>query len=194
MRVRGMTSPPSSTTRPSAYRGVLSGRRQQLWTELFPQAEAAGFPPFLTEVKASSPLNASPYVTSLEDLRAGRALPARREQVRRLVDYLTMLAAHGVQCDFMVLGGSLLDASRTPRDIDALFLYRARDGFDTAGLRDLQIAAEKFRIDARLAPIDGDMLPALKITLFMAMLYSTDRSGSLARGVVLVDCRGGGDD
>jgi len=163
------------------------------WTETlesaFRAAEAAGFPPFLEGPHRSTAFNASPYSVTLAALAAGQALAGRRVWIDRLIAVLDRLPQSGAEAQFVLLGGSLLDAGADPKDLDCVIFYRSATSAPLGDLAALQARACAEGVDARLMPSDGDPLVFARALLFYGMLYSASRDLRLRRGVVLVDCR-----
>ena len=163
------------------------------WAGYFDAACEVGLPAFFSPEWASTPFNSSPYVVSYGHLRiVGRSWPGRGD----LLDALDTALAHskqaGIAVDAILVGGSFTAlANLAPKDVDSVWLYRAKEGaVDAAQLRGLQSSFKIQGIDARFIPIDGDPLVLLKAVSFFSLLFSK-REGSVCieRGLLLVDCR-----
>jgi hypothetical protein len=155
-------------------------------------AERMSFPPFVGPERESTPLNASPYVAHLDDLREGAFLSARGALTREFCTALEQLPGFGVRAVAALLGGSAIGPKPDPGDLDCVVFYEALAGAspDATRLRDFLRRCKARRLDMRAVPIDGDPILMLKTVSFFSMLYSKNE-GSLAivRGLVLIDCR-----
>jgi hypothetical protein len=156
----------------------------------YEEAERRDFPPFILPDGKSTPLNATPYVTTLGALRAGRALAKRRTLIDALIMALAELAARGVEPVAARRGGSAIGPKAHPADLDCVIFYRARDAVPDLGwLPGFQRDAKSRALDMRLVPIDSDPLMVIKYTSFFSTLYAkSSESLTLVRGLVLVDC------
>jgi hypothetical protein len=156
----------------------------------FQEAEARDFPPFLTAERQSTPVNATPYVVSLSDLVAGRALARRKRFVAELAATVEALKGLGAEGVAALLGGSAIGPKPEPGDLDCALFYRWVEGRPVAAaLATLQAAAKARGLDLRLLPLDGDPLLLIKTVSFFSMLYSKNEGErTIIRGLVLVDC------
>lgn len=161
---------------------------------LFLDAQSRDFPPFLTPERQSTPLNASPYLTTLESLRSGVALPTRAKLVRKLIAQLDALYTVGIDALFVLIGGSAIGPKPSPSDMDCVIFYELAEGaaaprFEIKLLQ-IQREAKSAGLDLRFMPADGDPLILARTLLFYGMLYSKSEGSLLIeRGLVLVDCR-----
>jgi hypothetical protein len=164
---------------------------EQVLRESRQAAEALFFPPFIGGERESTPLNASPYVAHLDDLREGRFLSIRGALVREFTAALEGLPAHGIHAVASLLGGSAIGPKPNPGDLDCVVFYEAANGAaPTGNLQSLLTRSKARGIDMRLIPIDGDIVLLLKTVSYFSMLYSKN-AGSLeiVRGLALIDCR-----
>ena len=155
-------------------------------------AEALAFPPFVGPERESTPLNASPYVARLDDLREGRFLSNREAFVRQFVAVVDELPLFGVRAVAALLGGSAIGPKPDPGDLDAVIFYESVGGQapDAGGLRAHIKSCKARGLDLRVMPIDGDPVITLKTVSFFTMLYSKNEgSMTIVRGLVLIDCR-----
>ncbi len=166
----------------------------------FDEATRNGFPAFLTPVAESSPVNATPYLTSYADFRAAAAKwPGRGGLVARLEQVRAESERHNVIIDAMLIGGSFTELAKpAPGDVDCLMLYRqARPGraVEAKGLTDLQRRVKAERVDVRFLPLDSDPLALVKALCYFTILYSKDKHAvdqadvRVVRGLLLLDCR-----
>lgn len=155
-------------------------------------AEALAFPPFVGPERESTPLNASPYVARLADLREGRFLSGREAFVRQFVAAVDVFPTFGVRAVAALLGGSAIGPKPDPGDLDAVVFYESVPGEtpDASRLRAYLKSCKARRLDLRALPIDGDPILTLKTVSFFSMLYSKNEgSMMIVRGLVLIDCR-----
>jgi hypothetical protein len=178
-------------------RGASNGRHGfgpsagQLLQDCFKHAAERGFPAFLGPVSGSTPLNATPYVTSLSDVRSGAALPHRSDLMQGLVAAVDEMRAHGIEPLAVLIGGSVLDAKAAARDLDCVIFYSRTADLELPAkwLKAAQCRWRDCRLDARLIPADASPLLLIKTVSFFTALYSQNKtSGPHARGLVLIDC------
>jgi hypothetical protein len=149
---------------------------------------AASFPAFAGSDRESSALNASPYVTDYETFLADLGQwPDRKELLSALEVAIGLLRERRVDPRFALVGGSVLNKSVAPKDIDVAFFFTTEIDRETVPLFDLQKRMKMMRIDARLVAYDADPILPLKAVGFFATLYS-NRCGADAerRGSVLL--------
>jgi hypothetical protein len=155
-------------------------------------AESLWFPPFVGPERESTPLNASPYVAHLADLRDGRFLSKRGPFVRQFTAAVDDFPGFGVRAVAALLGGSAIGPTADPSDLDAVIFYKSLEKRtpDAGGLLKYLKLCKARHLDLRAFPLDGDPIITLKAVSFFSMLYSK-REGSLMieRGLVLIDCR-----
>lgn len=137
----------------------------------------------------SNPVNAAPYVASFEQLSDVFASDVRRPMFESLRRALAELRSAGVQVRVVLIGGSLLDRERVPRDLDCVLFYARPDETAAMDLGRWQAKQRSLGLDARLIPIDVDPLIVLKSAIYFGLLYSQRKQPGLPpRGMVLVDC------
>lgn len=158
----------------------------------FDRASAGGFPVFLEPEKLSTPLNATPYVTSYRRFKeTARHWPGRADLVQRMDECLAK-AAELTEVQAILIGGSFVDLrNASPKDIDSLWLYRSR-GKESVAVRDVKGLQREFKrvaIDARFIPTDADFIALLKAVSFFSIFYSKRKGDSnVCRGLILLDC------
>src|ERR1700754_776808 len=177
---------------------ALFARLQNTWRSHLHAAWSNGFPLVTGTIAESSPSNASPYVAALEEVFARLAgLPGRAYVRQPLMDLLHDLYEAGYVVDFMLAGGSFFDLENSsPKDFDALCLYRARPNVTQranvlAGARARRLAK---KMDLRFAAIEGELLIYLKALSYFSILYSQQKptyKGAHRPGLLLIDTRPG---
>lgn len=166
----------------------------------FDEAEALGFPVFLTSSAKSSPVNATPYLASWSAFRAAAAGWAGRERlVRALERLLGEAAGLGAAVDFILIGGSFTEiAGPAPNDLDCVLFHRRRDPrgrIDVQALAALERSGKAEGADARFVALDGDPAVLLKSVSYYSILYSNDKHREaelgvrVVRALLLIDCR-----
>jgi len=175
-----------------------SARFEDLAGAWFSQAVELGFPPFLTEIAHSTPINAAPYLARYRDfIRIAARWPGREALAAALDHLLHASETHGVAVDAILLGGSFTDRGNpAPRDVDCLLLYRQRGAgapVDATALAGLRKSAKPTGVDVRFLPLDTDPVPLVKSLCYFTILFcqakveGADARGG--RGLVLLDCR-----
>jgi hypothetical protein len=154
----------------------------------YQRARECGFPAFVQSIDESTPLNATPYVVSLRQFVAGDWPAGRRALLDALLATIARLPQHGARAEIVLVGGSFLDASRSPRDLDAALFY-SRCGDAPPDLAQLQDELRASCLDLRLLPLDIAPVMVLKMALYFGVLYTRGREAQpQLRGLVLVDC------
>lgn len=150
-------------------------------------AVAQGVPAFIdANVPASSPAHGAPFRIDDENLRHLFATnPARTRLVENLQATRTALGQYA-DVHAVLIGGSLVRPSiESPRDVDAVFFYAIRAGADPdkAVPEMAQIASEAklLGIDLRLVPVDTNPVDLVKAACYFALLFASERGGSIAR-------------
>jgi hypothetical protein len=106
----------------------------------------------------------------------------RHYLVDRLRLFIKTLSQCNVVIEIAILGGSFVSRKDDPKDIDALLIYRASDGFDPSRLASL--AASRINdLDVRLVPSDAGLVPLLKASLFYSVLFQGRKGGE---GAIMV--------
>lgn len=165
---------------------------QKILKQSFRKAEELDFPTFVTPERQSTPLNATPYVGHLHDVRNGRILTKRRELLAQLIAAVDELREAGIRPIAALLGGSAIGPKPDPSDLDCVLFYEIPSEPAVAvDLAQFQWRYKARRLDLRLIPADGDPLLLIKATSFFTTLYLTEGADQyeIVRGLVLLDCR-----
>lgn len=156
----------------------------------FQIASDNGLPLFQPTVQGSNPINSSPYVIEFADFSEEFGRSAQRALlISRLDALIAELRRDGIETTACLIGGSMIDRDREPRDLDCAVFYRAAETVSSVGLRLSEIGKQQLAegIDARFVPVDSDPLIIIKMTSYFTSLYGASRHGSERRlGHVLV--------
>lgn len=156
------------------------------------KAEKLFFPPFTGPVSESTPLNASPYLANLRDLREGAFLSTRRILVDKFIAAIEQLSDYAVTPIAALLGGSAIGPKPQPKDLDCIVFYESTGGalLRSDGLQVFQKRWKLCGVDMRVIPADSDPILLIKTVSFFTTLYSKNPGELMAvRGLVLIDCR-----
>jgi hypothetical protein len=167
----------------------------------FDEAEALGFPVFLTASGRSSPVDSTPYLASWPRFReAALGWPGRAALVEALERVRAGAEALGALIDFILVGGSFTEIGKpAPNDLDCVLFYRRRDlsaRLDLQALASLERRGKAEGADARFVALDGDPAMLLKSVSYYSILYSNDKHREaelgprVVRALLLLDCRG----
>lgn len=167
----------------------------------FDEAEALGFPVFLTSSGKSSPVNATPYLASWARFREAVAgWPGRERLVEALERVLGEARVLGAAVEFILIGGSFTEIDKpAPGDLDCVLFYRRRDPsarVDVQALAAVERSGKSEGADARFVALDGDPAVLLKSVSYYSLLYSNDKHREaelgvrVVRALFLLDCRG----
>jgi hypothetical protein len=170
----------------------VGGEIGEIMRMAFAEAQRLNFPQFVGPEGASTPINATPYVVSLNDLRQKSALKHRGRLMALLVKCIEDLRELGVDPVAALLGGSAIGPKANPSDLDCVIFYEARrDGIrDFSWMARFQMASKAEGLDLRLIPLDGDPILLIKAISFFSTLYVKNAGDNkIIRGLVLVDCR-----
>lgn len=152
-------------------------------------ARSLGFPAFPEGVQASTPINATPFLIDIDGLVLLSQDPWRIELIQRLLSLIDETRGLGVSPLAALIGGSFLDSSCVPHDLDCVIFYEngQRSSHELARLQ------KKWRtdcIDVRFIPYDRDPIILLKAAVYFGALYSSTRSGnSRSKAALLLDVR-----
>lgn len=166
----------------------------------FEEAAGKGFPAFLTPVAESSPINATPYLSSYASFRGAAAKwPGRSALLDRLEQVRAASERHGVKIEAILIGGSFTELVKpAPADIDCIMFYRRAHPGETVqakGLAELRRHAKRRHVDVRFLPLDADPLALVKSLCYFTILFSKDKHATdqtdvrVVRGLLLLDCR-----
>lgn len=170
--------------------GLGANGRMWLNDTLFAKAKERGFPAFLDGDRRSTPLNATPYIASLDELDVRDGSEKRSILLRNLRIGLMELEEIGLHALAILIGGSFLDQRKDPGDLDCIVFYATGLEPNLTVGSDWQIKQRARGIDARLVPLDSDPIVLLKSALFFGALYSRPTGEhESTRGLVLVDCQ-----
>lgn len=163
----------------------------------FDDALAAGLPAFQMHPRASTPMNATPYMMRYARFRStARDWPGRSPFLDELDEVLAVARELAISVDMILLGGSFTELEKPViGDVDCLLFYRqatpATD-FDAKALGYLQRNAKERGVDCRFVPLDGDPLVLIKLTSYFTILYSKHKDRhEIVRSLLLLDCRDG---
>ena len=106
----------------------------------------------------------------------------RSDLVSKLRRFMGALGTCYINIETVLLGGSFVSKKDDPKDIDALIVYRAVDGFDAPLLRSLASTAPNGG-DCRLVPSDTGTIALLKATIFYSILFQGRKGGE---GAIMV--------
>ena len=135
---------------------------------------------FQPDVQGSNPLNSSPYLVDFARFRDAFGRSTRRALlVERLQTMLTELEVSGIEIIALLIGGSMVERSREPRDIDCAAFYRCSGPAGDVGVRLAGTARQYLAVgvDVRFVPVDSDPLILIKMTSYFTSLYSATRDG-----------------
>lgn len=156
----------------------------------FQMAAESNLPLFQPDVQGSNPLNSSPYLVDFASFRdAFGQSPRRTKLVDQLQSMVAELRTGGIEIIACMIGGSMVDRGREPRDIDCIAFYRCLGNPAEAGARLAQTARQRhpLGVDVRFVPVDSDPLILIKMTSYFTSLYSASRDGREPRfGQLLV--------
>jgi hypothetical protein len=163
-----------------------------IFTEFYEVGLSKGFPAFFDDQNHSTPLNAAPYVTDLNELLNSLGTNQhRRRLAKELLSALEIAKSGNFIFIHAIFGGTFIDkAVSRPNDIDCAFFYKCRTNASQCDFTKLQISqdqAKNSNIDIRYFPIDADPILAIKAAIFFGILYSCDKIDPVIRkGCVLV--------
>lgn len=153
----------------------------------------AGMPIFLTDARASTPLDASPYYTTYEYfLETVSSWSTRQPLVDALNFTIEEIEDHDLSVVAILIGGSFtqMDVSDV-NDIDCVIFYKwGKDTGDGQSrvLTALQKRAKIRKIDARLVPIDGNPIVLIKLISYFTIIYSKSKhSDEIVRPLLLLE-------
>jgi hypothetical protein len=156
------------------------------------KAEVLHFPAFIGPVQQSNPLNASPYIAHIQDLRDGILLHNRKELVAKFVTAIGELRDYAVTPIAALVGGSVLGSKPQPKDLDCVIYYTSTKGPTSRddGLASFLKRWKAEGLDMRAIAADGDPLIFIKTVSFFTSLYSINPGNPASmRGLLLIDCR-----
>jgi hypothetical protein len=158
--------------------------------DTFQKAENLGFPQFLNDIDKSTPLNSGPYLIFLSDIRSGSVLKPRSYWMKKLTDTVDSLKAIGLTAKFVIIGGSVLEYSRQPNDLDCAIFYTSQFPPNIDAICKLQSSWKKDSVDLRLIPSDGSQALVAKSAIFFSNLYAQSKLKlpKPTHSVVIVDC------
>ncbi|MGK6356622.1 DUF6932 family protein [Sphingomonas sp. DT-207] len=159
--------------------------------EWYLRAENLQFPMFVGPERESTPLNATPYVAHIRQVREGAILLKRSALLRQLIAAVDDLRASSVQPIAALLGGSAIGPKPDPSDLDCVIFYELPEQKDQArGFGAFQRHFKSHGLDLRLIPADGDPVLFIKAVSFFSALYAKNAGDDrIVRGLVLLDCR-----
>lgn len=161
----------------------------------FLEALKHGLPPYPKGVRASTPIDATPYLIEFPTFMQAEWSPKRKKLAGELAAMIRELASKEIMVHVVLVGGSFISLDKEPKDLDCVLFYSRDDGLgnDLASAETSRMPA----IDARLVPIEVEPALVIKIAIFFALLYSRTReSAEISRAPLLlrvdeVDRKGG---
>ena len=142
---------------------------------------------FTTPIEKATPVNSSPYVLSLPDFVRQFAAPGiRAALLDRLGRTLDAMGRAGCPARYLLVGGSFINQTAEPRDLDLVVFYQRVPGAGDAGtfLLNLRDSLSKERlIDARFVALDGDPLWVIKLSAYFHALYQQAPPGVVSEGM-----------
>ena len=152
----------------------------------------AGLPQYILPVSASTPSNASPWLTDTAGFQCAFGDSALRKQLLAALTRALADLAQVVDVQCCLVGGSFVDVANTaPNDLDIVVFYQARAEVRIEPGRALQRLTRKFlleQIDMRFVPCDAGPWLLVKLASYFTMLYQSRRPGTEDRshGLVLL--------
>lgn len=167
------------------------GLRDQL-TRHLEHALNYGLPPFATPELHATPMNSTPYVCSLSQLKeVFSKCRRRRALVETLCSALDDVRSSYITPRALLIGGSVNDvAVAYPNDLDVVVFYEADDlGPNVRMLDSIRETLHLDGVDTRFFPIDVNPILLMKFVSFFSVLFSKGghESAPLTRGLLLVD-------
>ena len=162
------------------------------------KAKSAPRPPvFLEPIAQACTENSSPYLDDFSQFEARfRDSGKRARLLDRLKELLAELRTHSIEPEAMLVGGSFVDLSVEPGDVDALIVYSigkdADPGDATRFLGKLR-THPRDGLDVRFCPSDVGPVLLIKSVCFFHTLYMQTRDGRpLSKGsfLVVLTCSG----
>lgn len=142
----------------------------------FETAAIFGFPRFTRTIDQSTPENSSPYVVPWALLNLHSFDPRRRELLTALGSALSDLRSSAIAVDQIIIGGSFLNLSAVPRDLDAVLYYRCESARPD-GLTAWCARWKEKSLDLRMVPVDAGSDLLIRMTSYFTMLYCQSRVG-----------------
>lgn len=170
----------------SSTEATINGELANVLECCFGRASLLEYPAFTTAIAESTPLNAAPYLTTLDALENVMPGAPRKRMLKSLRNLLDDLERAGHFPRAVLVGGSFLRLSKVPKDLDCVVFYETH-GSPQHQLADLQKTGREQGLDVRLIPFDVDPIFVLKMGMYFGLLYSRSKSkGDEAHGCVIV--------
>ena len=151
-------------------------------------ARDGNLPYFPGGVRASTPLNAAPFLIDLARFRQDFGTGAVRSTLLGNLDMLLdALRAQTLTPLFLLVGGSFADVTRDPKDMDVVLYYASGEALPDGALKTLQKQAMKNGVDVRLMPYDSAPSFVAKTIGFFTLLYSQSRAPGVPSPILIVD-------
>lgn len=149
-------------------------------------------PPLLSPLHAPRLLPSSPHVVGMAAFRAAfGGTTARAALIDALEARLAEVASAGARVECVLVGGSFVDPTREPNDVDGLVVYSVGMGriFDERLAVALDRSCEG--LDLRFVASDADPILLVKMIAFFTTLYTGfEKEGCLRRAAVLLSMDG----
>ncbi|UMZ09507.1 hypothetical protein I9018_18395 [Pseudomonas sp. MPFS] len=169
---------------------MASSTLDSILLQHYNKARSVDFPAFIDNKATSTPLNSAPYITHLSEFSKELLDPVRHSFRAQLIAAIDELRESGILVEIVLIGGSFLDTTVTPGDLDCVLFYSVEDEQFTLDLQQWQLKVKDEHLDARLIPVDTNPLFTLKAALFFAVLYTQRKTpGGLPTGLILIDCK-----
>ncbi|MCF5141570.1 hypothetical protein FEM54_24800 [Pseudomonas edaphica] len=161
-----------------------------IFSQHYANAKTLEFPAFIGNKSTCNPINSTPYITSLSRFFAEPKDPKRRLLCARLKAAIAELAMADISVEIILIGGSFLDSTVIPGDLDCVLFYSMNAETSVLDLQQWQRQMKAQDLDARLIPMDTHPLIMWKSALFFSVLYTQRKNGDgVPTGLILLDCK-----
>lgn len=161
-----------------------------IFSQHYSNAKTMDFPAFIDKTSICNPINSTPYITSLSKFFEEPKDPKRSLLCERLKTAIAELEMTDIGVEIILIGGSFLDSTVIPGDLDCVLFYSLSSETSTLDFQQWQHQMKKQDLDARLIPMDSNPLIMWKAALFFAVLYTQRKSAEgVPTGLILIDCK-----
>lgn len=120
---------------------------------------------------AIGPDHSSPHIVSIGWIYKHLLFNRYRESMfDKFFNWIELFNQASCKVTCLLLGGSFLSEKECPKDIDALIVYRALQGFNASALHDILVNKVEIA-DIRVVPEDVSIPMLIKISCFFHTLY-----------------------